>query len=95
METLRRELMSLPDIGKTTLLGEQQEQMVLAFSPARLAGWAWIFSRWRRRSGRRMQSSRRASYARGRENIALHVSGALTSESLRAVTLHINNRYIP
>ena len=37
-ETIRRELMSLPDIGKTTLLGEQQEQWVLAFSPARLAG---------------------------------------------------------
>lgn len=30
--------MSLPDMGKTTLLGEQQEQWVLAFSPARLAG---------------------------------------------------------
>lgn len=25
-ETIRRELMSLPDMGKTTLLGEQQEQ---------------------------------------------------------------------
>ena len=37
-ETIRRELMSLPDMGKTTLLGEQQEQWVLAFSPARLAG---------------------------------------------------------
>ncbi len=30
------------------------------------------------------------------DNMALRVSGALTSEeSLRAVTLHINNRYIP
>ncbi|MGK3933827.1 efflux RND transporter permease subunit, partial [Enterococcus faecium] len=30
------------------------------------------------------------------ENIALHVSGALTTaDSLRAITLHINDRYIP
>ena len=81
VETLRRELMSLPDIGKTTLLGEQQEQMVLAFSPARLAGWVWIFSRWRRRSGRRMQSSRRASYARGRRTS--HSTSAVRSPQRR------------
>jgi multidrug efflux pump subunit AcrB len=32
----------------------------------------------------------------GQENMAIKVSGALTSEeSLRAVTLHVNNRYIP
>jgi multidrug efflux pump subunit AcrB len=38
VETIRRELMSVPDIGKTVLLGEQQEQIAIAFSPARLAG---------------------------------------------------------
>ncbi len=36
VETSRRELMSVPDIGKTVLLGEPQEQIVIAFSPARL-----------------------------------------------------------
>ena len=36
VETIRRELMSLPDIGKTTLLGEQ-EQIVSLFLQ-RLAG---------------------------------------------------------
>ena len=96
VETLRRELMSLPDIGKTTLLGEQQEQMVLAFSPARLAGMGLDIQQ--------VAEALRAQNAvvpagiirTGQENIALHVSGALTSEeSLRAVTLHINNRYLP
>lgn len=96
VETLRRELMSLPVIGKTTLLGEQQEQMVLAFSPARLAGMGLDIQQ--------VAEALRAQNAvvpagiirTGQENIALHVSGALTSEeSLRAVTLHINNRYIP
>jgi multidrug efflux pump subunit AcrB len=50
--------MSLPDIGKTTLLGEQQEQIVLAFSPARLAGMGLIFSRLPMPSGRKMRLSR-------------------------------------
>lgn len=95
-ETIRRELMSLPDMGKTTLLGEQQEQWVLAFSPARLAGM-----------GLDIQAVADALRAQntvvpagvmrtGRENMAIKVSGALTTEeSLRAVTLHVNNRYIP
>jgi multidrug efflux pump subunit AcrB len=96
VETIRRELMSLPDIGKTTLLGEQQEQLVLAFSPARLAGMGLDIQE--------VADALRAQNAvvpagimrTGQENIALKVSGALTcEESLRAVTLHINNRYIP
>lgn len=33
VEEIRRGLMSLPDMGKMTLLGEQQEQIVIAFSP--------------------------------------------------------------
>lgn len=78
VETLRRELMSLPDIGKTTLLGEQQEQMVLAFSPARLAGMGLDIQQ---RSGRRMQSSRRASCARGRRTS--HSTSAVRSPQRR------------
>jgi multidrug efflux pump subunit AcrB len=95
-ETIRRELMSLPDIGKTTLLGEQQEQWVLAFSPARLAGMGLDIQE--------VADALRAQNAvvpagtmrTGQENMAIKVSGALTTEeSLRAVTLHVNNRYIP
>ena len=95
-ETIRRELMSLPDIGKTTLLGEQQEQWVLAFSPARLAGMGLDIQD--------VADALRAQNAvvpagtmrTGQENMAIKVSGALTTEeSLRAVTLHVNNRYIP
>ena len=33
VEAVRRNLMSVKDIGKITLLGEQQEQMVIAFFP--------------------------------------------------------------
>ncbi|MCW4603809.1 efflux RND transporter permease subunit [Klebsiella quasipneumoniae] len=96
VETIRRELMSLPDIGKTTLLGEQQEQIVLSFSPARLAGMGLNIQQ--------VADALRAQNAvvpagiirTGQENMAIKVSGELTSEaSLRAVTLHINDRYLP
>lgn len=96
VETIRRELMSLPDIGKTSLLGEQQEQIVLSFSPARLAGMGLNIQQ--------VADALRAQNAvvpagmirTGQENMAIKVSGELTSEaSLRAVTLHINDRYLP
>ncbi|WP_320752006.1 efflux RND transporter permease subunit, partial [Enterobacter roggenkampii] len=95
-ETIRRELMSLPDIGKTTLLGEQQEQWVLAFSPARLAGMGLdiqaVADALRAQNAVVPAGTMRTE----KENMAIKVSGALTTEeSLRAVTLHVNNRYIP
>lgn len=96
VETIRRELMSLPDIGKTSLLGEQQEQIVLSFSPARLASMGLNIQQ--------VADALRAQNAvvpagmirTGQENMAIKVSGELTSEaSLRAVTLRINDRYLP
>mgnify|MGYP002134067678 CR=1 FL=1 len=95
-ETIRRELMSLPDMGKTTLLGEQQEQWVLAFSPARLAGMGLdiqaVADALRAQNAVVPAGTMRTE----KENMAIKVSGALTTEeSLRAVTLHVNNRYIP
>jgi hypothetical protein len=69
--------------------------VVLAFSPARLAGMGLDIQE--------VADALRAQNAvvpagtmrTGQENMAIKVSGALTTEeSLRAVTLH-NNRYIP
>ncbi|ELJ6255682.1 efflux RND transporter permease subunit [Klebsiella michiganensis] len=96
VETIRRELMSVPDIGKTVLLGEQQEQIVIAFSPARLAGMGL--------SIQQVADALKAQNAvvpagvlrTGQEKMTIKVSGALTTEeSLRAVTLRINDRYLP
>ncbi|MFQ9621328.1 MAG: hypothetical protein ACLR17_00675 [Enterobacteriaceae bacterium] len=47
VETIRRELMSVPDIGKTVLLGEPQEQIVIAFRPPGWPVWGLPFSRLR------------------------------------------------
>ncbi|MBU9853430.1 efflux RND transporter permease subunit [Rahnella aceris] len=96
VDDISRSLMSLPDMGKASLLGVQEENIVLAFSPAQLAGMGLDL--------RQITDALKAQNAvepsgvlrSDRENIALRVSGALTSEqSLRAVTLHIGGRYIP
>ncbi|MGC6387741.1 efflux RND transporter permease subunit [Ewingella sp. S1.OA.A_B6] len=96
VDDIHRELMSLPDIGKVTLLGEQEEQMVIAFSPRKLAGMGLDLQQ--------ISDALKAQNAvvsagvlrSGAENIALRVSGALDPEqSLNATTLHIAGRYIP
>ncbi|HBT14327.1 MAG TPA: ACR family transporter, partial [Erwinia persicina] len=38
VEAIRRSLMSLPDMGKIILTGVQEEQIVIAFSPRKMAG---------------------------------------------------------
>ena len=96
VEGIRRSLMSVPDIGKVSLLGEQEEQIVIAFSPRKLAGMGIDLQQ--------VTSALKAQNAvvpagtirSDKENISLRVSGALNSEeNLRDVTLHINDRYIP
>lgn len=96
VEAVRRTLMSVQDIGKITLLGEPQEQIVIAFSPRQLAGMGLDITQ----VGEALQAQNAfepsGTLRTGQDNVALRVSGALTTEeSLRAVTLHINNRYIP
>ncbi|MFM0961193.1 efflux RND transporter permease subunit [Yersinia enterocolitica] len=96
VDDIRRDLMSVPDMGKVTLLGVQEEQMVIAFSPRKLAGMGLDLQQ--------VSDALKAQNAvvssgvlrSGRENIALRVSGALNSEqSLQAITLHIDHRFIP
>lgn len=96
VEDISRSLMSLPDIGKTRLLGVQEENIVIAFSPAQLAGMG-IDLQQVTDALKAQNAVEPAGVLRSdRENIALRVSGSLTSEqSLQAVTLHIAGRYIP
>lgn len=96
VEAIRRRLISVPDIGKIHLIGEQDEQWVIAFSPKKLAGMGiglqQVSDALRAQNAVQPAGVLRTEH----ENIALHVSGALTTaDSLRAITLHINDRYIP
>lgn len=96
LEGIRRDLMSLKDIGKITLLGEQKEQIVIAFSPRQLAGMGLDIQQVSDALAAQNAVAPAGTMRTENDNMALRVSGALTSEeSLRAVTLHINNRYIP
>ncbi|EPX7409791.1 efflux RND transporter permease subunit [Cronobacter dublinensis] len=96
VEAVRRTLMSVQDIGKITLLGEPQEQIVIAFSPRQLAGMGLDITQVGEALAAQNAVEPSGTLRTGQDNVALRVSGALTTEeSLRAVTLHINNRYIP
>ncbi len=58
-------------------------------------GWGSIFRRSPTPSGAKRRCPA-GTMRTEKENMAIKVSGALTTEeSLRAVTLHVNNRYIP
>ncbi|MCL6745874.1 efflux RND transporter permease subunit [Kosakonia sp. R1.Fl] len=96
VEEIRRNLMSVHDIGRITLLGEQQEQIVIAFSPRQLAGMGLDIQQVSDALNAQNAVEPAGIIRTGQDNVALRVSGALTTEeSLRAVTLHINDRYIP
>lgn len=96
VDDISRSLMSLPDMGKASLLGVQEENMVLEFSPAQLAGMGLDLQQITDALKAQNAVEPSGVLRSDRENIALRVSGALTSEqSLRAVTLHIAGRYIP
>lgn len=93
---IRRSLMSLPDVGKITLVGVQEEKMVVSFSPRQLAGMGLSLQQVSDALKAQNDVAPAGTLRTDRENVALRVSRALNSEeSLRAVTLHVNGRYIP
>jgi len=96
VDAVRRSLASLPDIGKTRLLGVQEQQVVIAFSPRRLNGMGLDLQQVSDAIKAQNDVVPAGSLRTDRENIALRVSGTLTSvESLQAITLHIGDRFIP
>lgn len=96
VDALRRSLASLPDIGKTRLLGVQEQQVVIAFSPRRINGMGLDLQQVSDAIKAQNDVVPAGSLRTDRENIALRVSGTLTSlKSLQAITLHIGDRFIP
>lgn len=96
VESIRDRLISVPDVGKITLLGVQEEQIVASFSPRTLAGMGLSLQQVSDALQAQNALSPAGVIRTDSDNIALRVSGAFNSEqSLRAVTLHINDRYIP
>ncbi|NIG14072.1 efflux RND transporter permease subunit [Pantoea sp. Cy-640] len=96
VDDIRRDLMSLPDVGKIQLLGEQEEQLVVAFSPRQLSAMGLDLQQVAEALRAQNVVEPAGSVRTATDNIALRVSGAFNSEaSLRAVTLRVNDRYVP
>lgn len=96
VDEISRSLISLPDIGKINVLGVQEQQMVISFSPRQLAVMGLDLQQVTDAVKSQNVVVPAGVLRSDRENISLRVSGALASEqSLRAITLHIANRYIP
>lgn len=96
VDDIRTALLSTPDIGKIEVLGAQDEQIVVAFSPRQLAGMGLSLQQ----VAAALQAQNAVSPAgiirTDSDKVALRVSGAFVSEaSLRDVTLRIGSRFIP
>ncbi|RAM67627.1 ACR family transporter [Pseudomonas putida] len=96
LEGVRAELLRLPSIGKVQLLGVQEEQIVVEFSPARLAAFGLD-----EEAILHALKAQNAVIPSGTvrlpdDKIALRVSGGFASEeSLRSLTLRADNRFVP
>ncbi|MDD2342971.1 MAG: efflux RND transporter permease subunit, partial [Tolumonas sp.] len=96
VDDIRAELLTIPDVGKIDVLGAEEEQIVISFSPNKLAGLG-IDTQQVITSIKAQNTVTPTGIVRtDNEKIALRVSGAFVSEqSIRDITLHIGNRFIP
>lgn len=96
VEAVQRDLMSLPNVGKISLIGVQDDQLVLRFSPRQLAGMGLSLQQVSDALNAQNDVVPAGALRTESDNVAIRVSGALTSEAaLRAITLNVNGRYIP
>ncbi|MGM3172907.1 efflux RND transporter permease subunit [Dickeya lacustris] len=96
VDEVRTELLTTPDIGKIDVLGAQDEQVVVAFSPKQLAGMGLDLQQVTAALQAQNAVSPSGNIRTENDRIALRVSGAFVSEaSLRQVTLRIGGRFIP
>ncbi|AZD02384.1 efflux RND transporter permease subunit [Pseudomonas chlororaphis] len=96
LEGVRAELLRIPGIGKVQLLGVQEEQIVIEFSPGRLAAFGLDEEAVLRALKAQNAVIPSGTVRLAEDKIALRVSGGFASEeSLRNVTLRANDRFVP
>ena len=96
LDTIRAEVLRVKDVGKVQLLGVQEEQIAVEFSPRKLAAFGLNAQQVMNALAAQNAVEPAGVTRTGEEKIALRVSGAFASEaSLRAVTLHVAQRYVP
>ncbi len=96
LDTIRTRLLTIPDIGKVRVLGVQEEQIVVEFSPRRLASLGLNEMAVMQALGAQNAVAPAGLLRLPDEKVAIRVGGAFASEdSLRAVTLRANGRFVP
>jgi multidrug efflux pump len=96
LETVRAELLKTPDVGKVQLLGVQEEHIVVEFSPRKLAAHQLDAGEVLRALERQNAVAPAGTLSNSDEKVVLRVSGAFADEeSVRALTLHVNGRFLP
>ena len=94
VEGVRTEILKVPNIGKTLLMGVQGETIYLDFSTRKLAGYGIDLQSLIRTLQSQNAISPSGVVQAGPERVSLRVSGQFTSEeSLRDVNLRFNDRF--
>nr|NLR88223.1 efflux RND transporter permease subunit [Rhizobium sp. P28RR-XV] len=94
VEAIRQEVLSLPDIGKANILGAQEEQIVIEFSPGKLASLGIDPSAAIDAIRAQNAVNPVGTVETTEEKISVRVSGAFASEEgLKDVTLKLGSRY--
>ena len=94
VEGVRTEVLRVPDIGKTQLIGTQAETIYLDFSTRKLAGYGIDFQALIKALQAQNAVSASGVVQAGPERVSLRVSGSFTSEaSLQDVNLRVNDRF--
>ncbi|MBB4009776.1 efflux RND transporter permease subunit [Allorhizobium taibaishanense] len=94
VEAIREEVLSLPDIGKVNILGAQEEQIVVEFSPAKLASLGIDPSAAIEAMRAQNAVNPVGTVQTTEEKISVRISGAFGSENdLKDLTLKLGSRY--
>ncbi|MGU3540192.1 efflux RND transporter permease subunit [Methylobacterium sp. A54F] len=94
VEGVRTEILKVPNIGKTLLLGTQKETIYLDFSTRKLAGYGIDLQALIRALQAQNAVSASGVVQAGPERVSVRVSGQFTSEeSLRDINLRFNDRF--
>lgn len=93
---VRTEVLTLPDVGKVNLLGIKEEQVILSFSPQKIAGMGLTLDKIKNAISAQNAVTPAGEIRTDKDKVMLRVSGAFASEeSLKQLTLHIQDRYVP
>ncbi|WP_336486068.1 efflux RND transporter permease subunit [Methylobacterium nigriterrae] len=94
VEGVRTEVLKVPNIGKTLLLGTQKETIYLDFSTRKLAGYGIDLQSLIRTLQAQNAISPSGVVQAGPERVSVRVSGQFVSEeSLRNINLRFNDRF--